>query len=222
MGNKIIYCTIKAGEISKAGQSVKLSGLFACRNNLVFAGDSGLLPADPMIRCRSPPFEFENQSFQISNGGNFMSEKLFYLKVGGRKIAVSEQVYLEYRRSIDREKYFMKDLKQGRVNVDQENMTVTYIPGREISYESLLEADWDFPSADRPAEDLLIRAQLMEKLEEALHILSDEEMELIQELFYLERTEREAAKLFQVSQNTVHYRKNKVLEKLKGAMKKFF
>ncbi len=151
-----------------------------------------------------------------------MPEKIFYIKVGGRKIAVSEEVYLEYRRSIDREKYFMKDLKQGRVIVDQENMTVTYIPGREVSYESLLEADWDFPSADRPAEDVLIRAQLMEKLEEALHILSDEEMELIQELFYLERTEREAAKLFHVSQNTVHYRKNKVLEKLKGALKKFF
>lgn len=151
-----------------------------------------------------------------------MSEKIFYIKVGGRKIAVSEEVYLEYRRSLDREKYFMKDLKQGRVIVDQENMTVTYIPGREISYESLLEADWDFPSADRPADDMLIMAQLMEKLEEALHILSDEEMELIQELFYLERTEREAAKLFRVSQNTVHYRKNKVLEKLKGALKKFF
>ena len=36
------------------------------------------------------------------------------------------------------------------------------------------------------------------------------------ELCYLERTECEAAKLFQVSQNTVHYRKNKVLEKQKG------
>ena len=151
-----------------------------------------------------------------------MSEKIFYLKAGGRKIAVSEQVYLEYRRSTDRERYFMKELKQGRVTVDQENMSVTYIPGREVSYESLLEAGWDFPSADRPADDMLVKAQLMEKLEEALHILSDEEMELIQELFYLERTEREAAKLFRVSQNTVHYRKNKVLAKLKGALKKFF
>lgn len=56
-----------------------------------------------------------------------MPEKIFYIKVGGRKIAVSEEVYLEYRRSIDREKYFMKDLKQGRVIVDQENMTVTYL-----------------------------------------------------------------------------------------------
>lgn len=137
-----------------------------------------------------------------------MSEKKFYLKAGGRKIEVSEEIYLEYRRSADRERYFMKDLKQGHVTVDQENMSVTYVPGREVSYESLLEADWDFPSADRPADDMLIKAQLMEKLEEALHILSDEEMELIQELFYLERTEREAAELFRVSQNTVHYRKN--------------
>lgn len=68
-----------------------------------------------------------------------MPEKIFYIKVGGRKIVVSEEVYLEYRRSIDREKYFMKDLKQGRVIVDQENMTVTYIPGREaVSFPYLI------------------------------------------------------------------------------------
>ena len=36
-----------------------------------------------------------------------MSEKIFYIKAGGRKIAVSEEVYLEYRRSLDREKYFI-------------------------------------------------------------------------------------------------------------------
>lgn len=49
-----------------------------------------------------------------------MSGKEFYLMAGGRKIRVSEEVYLEYRHSVDKEKYFMKTLKQGRFLVDSE------------------------------------------------------------------------------------------------------
>lgn len=151
-----------------------------------------------------------------------MSGKEFYLIAGGRKIRVSEEIYLEYRHSVDKEKYFMKTLKQGRTVVDHEKMDVTYIPSREVSYEKLLEAEWEFKAKDYPAADVLIKAQLMEKLEEALHTLTIEEMELIQELFYLEKTEREAADIFHVSQGTIHYRKKQVLKKLKKALEPFF
>lgn len=151
-----------------------------------------------------------------------MSAKEFYLMAGGRKIRVSEEVYLEYRHSMDKEKYFMKTLKQGRIVVDYEKMDVTYIPSREVSYEKLLESEWDFKSEECPAVDTLIKAQLMEKLEEALHALTTEEMALIQELFYLEKTEREAADSFHVSQGTIHYRKKQVLKKLKKALCSFF
>lgn len=138
-----------------------------------------------------------------------MPEKEFYLMAGGRKIRISEEIYLEYRHSVDKEKYFMKTLKQGRIVVDHEKMDVTYIPSREVSLEKLLEADWDFKSGDCTAADALIKAQLMEKLEEALHALAIEEIELVQELFYLEKTEREAAGIFHVSQGAIHYRKKR-------------
>lgn len=72
-------------------------------------------------------------------------------------------------------------------------MAVTYMPSREVSYEGLLEADWDFEAGNCQVDEMLIKAQLMEKLEEALHALTVDEMRLIQELFCLEKTEREAA-----------------------------
>lgn len=150
-----------------------------------------------------------------------MSSEVFYLSVNGRKVRVSEEVYHECRRSEDRERYFMETLKRGRIVVNQDEMSIEYIPGREVSYESLVEAEREFPAPDMPVDEMLVKAQLMEKLEEALHILTREEMELIQELFYLERTEREAADMLRVSPGIVHYRKNKVLGKLKRMLKKF-
>ncbi len=57
---------------------------------------------------------------------------------------VSEEVYREYKRAEDKEHYFMKRLKRGRFVVDDKNQTVTYVPGRETSYEQLLEAEWAF------------------------------------------------------------------------------
>lgn len=144
-----------------------------------------------------------------------MSENDFTLYINGQPIQVSEEVYREFMRAEEKERYFMRRLKKGRFLVDSEQQTVTYIPSREASYEQLLEEDWDFPSPGETVDDTAVKMYLLEKLQEALHSLSDEEMTLIQELFYLEKTEREAAALFQLSQNTIHYRKNRVLEKLK-------
>ena len=45
-------------------------------------------------------------------------------------------------------------------------------------------------------------------------------MTLLNELFYLEKTEREVAGLYAVSQNTIHYRKNRLLDKLRKLMEK--
>lgn len=149
-----------------------------------------------------------------------MSENDFYLYIDGQSVKVSKEVYREFMRAEEKERYFMRRLKKGRFLVDSEQQTVTYIPSREASYEQLLEEDWDFPSPGETVDDTAVKAYLLEKLQEALHSLSDEEMALIQELFYMEKTEREAAALFQLSQNTIHYRKNRVLEKLKRFFEK--
>lgn len=149
-----------------------------------------------------------------------MSKKNLYLYIDGKPVKVTEDVYREFMHYERKERYFMEDLKAERMVIDQETQLVKVIPSREDSYERLLEKDQQFETTDELAEDTAMKRILLEKLETALHTLDDQELELIQELFYLEKTERDIAALLQISQNTVNYRKNKVLAKLRKLIEK--
>lgn len=149
-----------------------------------------------------------------------MSEKDFYLYIDGQPVKVNEEVYQEYKRAEEKERYFMKRLKKGRFLVDSEQQAVTYIPSREASYEQLLQEDWEFPAPGETVDDIAVKAYQIEKLQEALHSLSDEEMTLIQELFYLEKTEREVCAALNVAKSTLHDRKARVLDKLRKQLEK--
>ena len=156
------------------------------------------------------------QHFRISE--EYMAEKDFYLYIEGQPVKVSEEVYREYKHAEEKERYFMKRLKKGKFVVDPEKQTVEYVPSREASYEHLLEADWDFPAPDEPVDGAVIKAQTLETLDRALQSLTDEERELIHEIFYLEKSEREISAVYNLTQAAIHKRKKKILEKLK----KFF
>ena len=149
-----------------------------------------------------------------------MQEKDFYLYMDGQPIPVSEEVYREYYRAENKERYFMGRLKKGHTTVDPDTQQIQYIPSREVSYEQLMEQDWQFAAPDASVEDKVVRSDMLEKLEAVLHSLSAEELALLEALFYLEKTEREVAGLYDVSQNTIHYRKSRLLDKLKKMMEK--
>lgn len=149
-----------------------------------------------------------------------MSGKDFYLYIDGKPVRVSEEVYREYHRGAEKERYFMSRLKKGRVVIDPDTKEEHYVPGRERSYERMLELGWQFEAVDASVEDAVVKTQLLEKLRTVLPMLTDQEMGLVEELFYLERTEREAAKRFAVSQNAIHHRKNRILSKLRRLIEK--
>ena len=149
-----------------------------------------------------------------------MEERDFYLYVEGKPVKVSEEVYREYYRAEDKERYFMGKLKKGHIRIDPDTQEICYVSSRELSYEQLMEQDWQFAAPGDSVEDRVVRAELLEKLQAVLQSLSLEEMALLEELFYLEKTEREVAGMYAVSQNTIHYRKNRILEKLKKMMEK--
>ncbi len=84
-----------------------------------------------------------------------MAEKEYFLYIEGKRIEVTEEVYREYYRGERRERYFMEDLKRGRTVTDQETKESRYVPGREDSYERLLEAGRDFPAPGESLEEHL-------------------------------------------------------------------
>lgn len=66
-----------------------------------------------------------------------------------------------------------------------------------------------------PVDDQVIRKIISDKLTECLSLLSEDEQELIYDLFYSGLTERDAAKKYAVSQVAIHKRKQRILQKLK-------
>ena len=59
-----------------------------------------------------------------------MQEKDFYLYMDGQPIPVSEEVYREYYRAENKERYFMGRLKKGHTTVDPDTQQIQYIPSR--------------------------------------------------------------------------------------------
>lgn len=149
-----------------------------------------------------------------------MPNKEFYLSVGGKRIKVSKEVYQEYKRAEEKEQYFMKRLKKGQFIIDLDKQTVDYIPSREQSYEKMLELHNEFPSSEISVENAVLKEYLLEKLAAALHTLTDEEMILLHELFYLEKSEREVCAALNMAKTTLHHQKKRILEKLRKEIDK--
>lgn len=148
-----------------------------------------------------------------------MSDKDFYLYINGEAINVNEDVYREYKRAEEKEHYFMKRLKKGRF-ISNENEEIVYIPSREQSYEKLLEMNWEFPSSEEPVENTAIKSYMMKKLDAALNTLSNDELKIIYELFFLKKSEREVCASLNMAKSTFHYQKIKILKKLKKQIEK--
>ena len=86
-----------------------------------------------------------------------MEKRDFYLYINGQPVPVSEEVYREYYRAEDKERYFMGRLKKGHTKVNPETKEIRYIPSRELSYEQLVEQDWQFAATGDSVEVRVVR-----------------------------------------------------------------
>lgn len=162
--------------------------------------------------------EFCNRLTQ-NFGGRKMEENEFYLNIEGTPVKVSREVYQEYYRGERKERYIMDDLKRGKTVINSEKQTVVFLPGREDSYERILEADGEFVAPGETMEEQTVRSVL---LEQAVGSLSLEEQALVRELYYLGRTEREASAALHIAKTTLRRRKEQVLSKLRDIIGELF
>lgn len=146
----------------------------------------------------------------------------FYLFVNGRPVRVEEQVYVDSQKFHRKERRFY-ELKHGKLVYDQDGNVIGFIPPKELSLDQLIEKGYQFeePSA-QPMDDNLMKEDLLELLNEALLSLTDEEWALVQELYYLGKTEREVGECLSIPKSTIHYRKEAILLKLKNFVERFF
>ena len=137
-----------------------------------------------------------------------MSKKNLYIKINGELINVSEEIYLTYYRMRSRERYLdQKDIRNGKVlysNLDTDETT-----GEE-----------GIPDLDAESvEDVAVRKMMADKLHKCLDLLPGNDRELLIELYFNEKSEVQLSKELGILQQTISYRKQKILKKLQKMMK---
>ena len=179
-------------------------------------------------RCRGPPISNRTLSTsKIRLEEKQMSEnKQFFIRVRGRSVPVTEELYLKYYRSKRRDRYYEHDIKIERAVYDRDGKITGYRPAKEDSLDRLMEAGEDFAEDCESVEDAILRAIMVEALHCALDQLPEDERALIDALFFSNggegMTEREYAAQFGVSKTALHSHKMKVLAKLRGLLENNF
>lgn len=132
-------------------------------------------------------------------------KKEYYVTIGEERVPVSEEVYYAFKRPA------WKERKRRAVRSEKER-----------SLEAFMDEGFDIPEDQALVDEIVADKLLLDVLLSALSELTDEERSLIDALFYQDKSERTVAKETSVSQNTVNYHKNRILEKLRKSIEKKF
>ena len=136
-------------------------------------------------------------------------------------IEIPPEVLSVLRKGDRKEEYQEVDLKQERFVYDPETKTAYFIPGREDSYERLVEDEKrQFSNEDPTPEEHLIRNIENELLRQAVALLKEDERKLILLRFWQECSQSQVAELLGLSQQAVSYRERNILGKIKKFLKK--
>ena len=133
-----------------------------------------------------------------------------------------KNVIQELKMSERKMQYQEYDLKEERILIDQDTQETITIPSREDSVERLMEINYPFKDDAEEVEEQAIRNLLSEQLGKAVKRLSLKDQRLIADLYVWEKSERQIAKEYGISQNMVHKRKKQVLNQLKRLLEKNF
>ena len=138
-----------------------------------------------------------------------MDKKEYYLYVKGKAVPVSEEVYKDYWKIIENEKYLQrKDWKHNVIPfsaLDHAGHFVETITDERIDLEKIAE----------------VKMQI-EELNKALATFTKKERELMEAIFYREESLRSIGKKEKVSYQAIGKRRDKILEKLRKLLEDKF
>ena len=141
-----------------------------------------------------------------------MSEKVYVLNVYNTMtgqyelIQVTKEVFQTYRRT----KWNIEDSTERFFK--HETQMSSLIGGENDGYERFHE----FIDYDNTPENQAIEEMVFQSLHNVLELLPPKDYELIYELYFKNHTERECAQRLGMSQQAIHERKKRILEKIKN------
>ena len=134
-------------------------------------------------------------------------KKEFYLYVNGQKVKVSEDIYKVYWREREHEKY----LEQ----VDRKN---------HLLFFSSLDQDGHFAETlvdeSVDVEKIVETKMMIEAVRNAISKLNAEERDIIERLYFNDETLSSVARDKGVTYQTIQWRKDRILRKLKEILEK--
>lgn len=135
--------------------------------------------------------DFRGRDFWIINKEN---KTIYYLRLNGSWMQVTKEVYSIYKSS------YQKMYREYQRDKDAVEFN-EYVESKYVKEANPLE--------------FIVFNEMKDRLEKAIHILSDDEIRIIQAYFYDEQSERQIAEKLGISKTALHYKKTKILEKLK-------
>lgn len=152
--------------------------------------------------------EIDYQRFELMMNQQSEKNKRYFIPLHGMLMEVDEQQYYDFYKDRRRQKYLKEEsLKNGEISYDM--LTTNEFIGEEI----LVDEEMD-------VEKQVERRLINDELYHAITLLSKEEQDLIHAIFFEGSSEREYAKKQGVYSNAIHYRKNKIIKKLKELLEK--
>ncbi len=131
---------------------------------------------------------------------------------------LSDEIIEVLEKSDRKMEYQQYDLKIEKYKIDSVTGAAKIFPSREDSYDRLLEENRQFATDEECVDDIAVKAVLIEKMLICIKLLTQEDQELITELYFKGKSEREYGNQIGISQKGVSKRKYKILNKLKKMM----
>jgi len=133
-----------------------------------------------------------------------------FIKVEGQLIEVSEEIYKEYYKQNRRERYLEeRDLVNGTFSFNQ------------YDTDKMLGEDLLVDMLAASFEEAIENKELYKELKKAILSLQEEEKELVQALYFEDKSLRQIAKEWDMPLTTLHRLHNRILGKLKEILKNF-
>ena len=140
-----------------------------------------------------------------ASGVNPLIERFFIL-IDDALLEVTHEQYIDYYKDKRRQKYVDEEAEAAGVFF-ADDLTDSSINGEVIFVDTAPDVC-----------DSVMKQMLIDKMHEALALLPEDERDLIVQIYFENKTERQIASEYRLSQGTIHWRKTKILEKLKQIM----
>lgn len=131
------------------------------------------------------------------------------------QLNLSQEILDCLQKSERKMRYMERDLKTERPLKTIGDINPKSFPAREDSYERLQENTIEFICSEPTPGQALEKKSCYEALHKSLDDLSDEEFEIIRQLYFTNRTMRAVAKAMGVSHVTIYKRHQRILDKLR-------